>query len=152
MLNADGNYLHAQGGAPLPAIDSFTESDEATTRRVLIVDESRETRDVLRTVLELRGLLILEARGARQGLELARHHHPDVIVLDLDAEFAEDAAVQAGFDDESRDHHSSLLVLGKARQYATSIPDDCVLAKPYHYGPLIRKIEQLVAAAQRTLD
>jgi hypothetical protein len=32
---------------------------------------------------------------------------------------------------------------------AAPIPADCVLAKPYHYAPLIRKIEQLAAAVKR---
>ena len=129
---------------PLPATDLIADCDPANQRRVLIVDESTESREVLRTVLERRGLQILEARGARQGLELARSHHPEVIVLDLDTDAAEDTDIQAGFNSESRTHHSSLLVLGKARQYGTPLPDDRVLTKPYHYAPLVRKIEQLI--------
>ena len=136
----------------MPAISTAAACLPTVAQSVLIVDESQESRDVLRTVLERRGMQIWEASGARQGLEIAQHHHPDVIVLDMDAEFAEDSSIQAGFDVESRDHHSSLLVLGKARKYSRQVPSDCVLAKPYHYGPLVHKIEQLLAAAERTIQ
>ena len=55
---------------------------------VLIIDASEETREVLQTALERRGLRILAADRARRGLELARRHHPDLIVLDLEIEGA----------------------------------------------------------------
>ncbi|MGA7701688.1 MAG: response regulator, partial [Thermoguttaceae bacterium] len=53
-------------------------------RSVLIVDRSEETREVLQTVLERRGVRILAAGRAEKGLELARRHHPDLVVLDLE--------------------------------------------------------------------
>ncbi len=52
---------------------------------VLIVDRSKDSREVLRTVLEKRGVRTWEAAEARRGVELARQHHPQVIVLDLEA-------------------------------------------------------------------
>ena len=53
---------------------------------VLIVDSSPETREVLGTALERQGVRILSASRAERGLELAREHHPDLIVLDLEVE------------------------------------------------------------------
>ena len=53
-------------------------------RSVLIVDRSEETREVLQTVLERRGVRTLAAGRAEMGLELARRHHPDLVVLDLE--------------------------------------------------------------------
>ena len=52
-------------------------------RSVLIVDRSEETREVLQTVLERRGERTLAASRAVKGLELARRHRPDLVVLDL---------------------------------------------------------------------
>ena len=112
-------------------------------RRVLIVDRSDESRDVLRTVLERRGIACLEAGEARAGLELARHHHPEVIVLDLEAEAADDQQICRGFADETRRSRSALVVLGSlsARRGHPSATRE--VSKPYHYGALIRTIEEL---------
>ena len=51
---------------------------------VLIVDRSEETREVLQTVLERRGVRTLAAGRTAAGLDLARRHQPDLIVLDLE--------------------------------------------------------------------
>jgi CheY-like chemotaxis protein len=112
---------------------------------VLIVDCSEESREVLRTVLARRGLRILEASEARAGLELARRHHPGVIVLDLETESADDDGVRAQYDAQSEREGSWLLVLGSSRRPMPS--RGATLPKPYHFAPLIRKIEELLDSA-----
>jgi len=113
---------------------------------VLIVEPSADEREVLRTVLERRGLRIWEAAGVERGLELARKHHPEVIVLDADANRSGNESIQAEFDATSTDQHSSLIVLGRISR-DRSLPAGQVIAKPYHFGPLIHKIEQLAGKA-----
>ena len=118
--------------------------------RVVIVDESPECREVLHTLLESRGVATAEARGAREGLELVRRYHPEVVVLDLDAEAADDDSFRDALDSATREHHTALVVLGTARRYLEQLPDGQVLAKPYHYAPLIRTIERLLAQIHAT--
>lgn len=118
----------------------------ASRHRVLIVDRSEDAREVLRAALERRGIEILEATGARQGAELACRHHPDVIVLDLDTDAADDEQVRRQFDAASRDHATSLVVLGRAQRSAPPWPRERILPKPYHFAPLVRTIEQLLEA------
>jgi len=113
-------------------------------RRVLIVDQSKDSREVISAALQRRGVQTLEASGARQGAELARRHHPQVIVLDLEADSADDGQVQAQYDAESRDHDARLVVLGRAGRYEQTLPKDRIVPKPYHYAPLIRTIERLL--------
>lgn len=117
---------------------------------VLLVESSNEERDVLRTVLETRGLRIWEARGAEEGLEIARQQHPDVIVLDLEAEWADRNEWHDQFAAPQDGHQASLVILGKARHLGTPhSPAQAagpIIAKPYHYAPLIHTIEQLAAA------
>jgi DNA-binding NtrC family response regulator len=112
---------------------------------VVIVDNSEECREVLHTLLSSRGVPSVAARGAREGLELVRRHHPDVVVLDLDAGEADDDKLRDALDTEARQHDTALVVLGKAPRYVAALPDGQVLAKPYHYAPLIRTIERLLA-------
>jgi CheY-like chemotaxis protein len=115
---------------------------------VLIVDTCIEAREVLRTALERRGLQTLEASGAQLGLDLARQHQPDLIVLDL-----ETVAVQAGrtaeqFQQALGSDDTPLVALGSARRTGKLLSGEFV-AKPYHYGPLIHKIEQLLESSRR---
>lgn len=115
-------------------------------KRVLLVDQSDDSRDVLRTVLERRGVEIFEAPTARTGLEMLRQHHPDVIVLDLEAEAANDVTVRAAYDNERASNRAEMVILGNLRQDQQTA-DQHIVRKPYHYGPLIQKIEQLVGQA-----
>jgi DNA-binding response OmpR family regulator len=113
------------------------------------VDQSEDSREVLRTALERRGLQIFEASQPQRGLELARQHHPSVIVLDLEVEIGDGDHLCGQFAQESRTDHSSLVVLGSARLRRDADVDGAAagrqfVSKPYHYGPLIRKIEELV--------
>ena len=64
--------------------------------QVLIVDAADETREVLQTALEHRGLKTAAAVHARQGLAMAKELHPDLVVLDLeiDGEITDDVAAQ----------------------------------------------------------
>jgi CheY-like chemotaxis protein len=125
-------------------------ASEQRSVSVLIVDRSEESRDVLRTVLENRGVNILEARQGAEGLELLREQRPSVVVLDLEVDASDSVELQDAFEDESRRNETSLVLLGKIRGAGQSVCSDStteakhVIAKPYHYAPLIRTIEQLL--------
>ena len=113
---------------------------------VLIVDESPEVREVIRTALARRGVQIFEASRSQQGVALARQHHPDVIVVDMEAETADARHLSADFTAASPQHPPSLVLLGTARRLAgAKSAGGEFISKPYHYAPLIRKIESLLA-------
>ncbi|MGE0606433.1 MAG: two-component system response regulator [Pirellulales bacterium] len=136
-----------------------------TRRCVLIVDRSAESREVLRAVFEPRGLQVYSTDAAAEGLDLARRHAPDVIILDPDlGEVPADEVAQAFFH-QTQQQPARLVVLGGARlridqphaaaansrgqalppaAHSPSTPRE-YLAKPYHYAPLIRRIEALLA-------
>ena len=118
-------------------------------RIVLIVDRSAESREVLRTVLARRGLEILEAAGARAGLELCRRHHPEVVVLDLDSAAAGDDQVCAEFETQVDRDSTSLVLLGAQRRLDPAPVAGRCVPKPYHYAPLVRTIEELLGTAEK---
>jgi DNA-binding NarL/FixJ family response regulator len=118
----------------------------ASRPSVLIVDPSAENREVLRTVLGRRGLTVFEAEAADHGLELAREHHPDVIVLDVEEKQHEHSAAGQQFADEADASGSQLIFLGRFRR-GPVFTGGHVISKPYHFAPLIHTIEQLAAKA-----
>lgn len=121
-----------------------------TNTRILIVDRSEDSREVLRIALERRGVEILEASGLDDGLALAHQHHPKVIVLDIEHETGASDDPCRPFAEPHGGKSPSLVVLGRAKLPVSTSPDGPpaqvghFLSKPYHYGPLIRKIEELL--------
>ena len=101
--------------------------------------------------LERRGLRILATGGKRRGLELAREHRPDLIVLDLELEDSAPEEIYAPFVQQSRASRSTMVFLGNRRRKSQSLSEGEFVSKPYHYGPLVRKIEELLDATGQTL-
>ena len=112
--------------------------------RVLIVDQSPENREVLRTVLQRHGYEIFEAERDTDGLTLAGKCHPKVLVLDIDTVDPDDRSVIEGFDHHAQKENTSVVLLGQVPKPHLSLANSDVVSKPYHYGPLIRKIEALL--------
>lgn len=57
--------------------------DSPQQSTVLIVDDNRENRLLLSSQLSMEGYQILQASGGIEGLEMARKHLPDIILLDV---------------------------------------------------------------------
>jgi hypothetical protein len=141
-------------------------------RSVLIVDRSEETREVLQTVLERRGVRTLAASEPGKAAELARQNQVDLVVLDVEScppdvvrvvtpaepgDSSSETSVRLRVLPSSRPHaergghrnvqpHASphMILLGRVRKWRGDAPDGEFVAKPYHYGPLIRRIEELL--------
>ncbi|HEV3341459.1 MAG TPA: response regulator [Pirellulales bacterium] len=112
-------------------------------RTVLVVDPLDETHEVLRAALGEQGVDVLASHDSARGLALAKQHRPHLIVLDLEADSSSSALAGRLASEASE---TPLVVLGTAKR-ATFGSDACqFLRKPYHYAPLIRKIEELLAA------
>jgi CheY-like chemotaxis protein len=115
--------------------------------RVLIVDSSRESREVLRMLLELRGASTIEADDPEHALQLAGELHPDLIVFDADCDPTPTGVPTEELREAASRSHTPIVILGKVRQLRGQLPSGQIVTKPYHYGPLIRKIDGLLAAA-----
>ena len=50
---------------------------------VLIIDDSPTEVHIMRTALQRHGFETLAASDGNQGIELAREHHPDLILMDV---------------------------------------------------------------------
>lgn len=50
---------------------------------ILTIEDQDDIRRLIRMTLEFKGYRVLEAEGGARGLEMARHEHPDLILLDV---------------------------------------------------------------------
>jgi CheY-like chemotaxis protein len=114
--------------------------------QVLIVDAAEETREVLKTALERLGRKTLTAKQAAQGLAMAQEHRPDLIVLDLEIDDEATEEIAARFAQQSQADRRSLVLLGTVKR-RHPLPQGEYIAKPYHYAPLIRRIEEILSAS-----
>ena len=143
---------------------------------VLIVDPSADSREVLRMGLRRRGVEIIEASHAEQGLAMIDQHRPQIVVLDVETDSnletqdiatgttteayptfptaadstSETTAAETLIFDRLAQQQVSLIVLGKTCPSAGQLTDQedsaasQFFSKPYQYGAVIRKIEELV--------
>jgi DNA-binding response OmpR family regulator len=114
--------------------------------RVLIVDESAESRDVLRTLFERRGATILEARDPSQAMEVAARFKPNLIVMDAESDRTQEESGTEALLNASDRNRTPILILGTVRRARGPHSVAQIVTKPYHYGQLIRKIDGLLAA------
>src|ERR1035437_2598177 len=56
---------------------------EINTKVILCIEDEQEMIDLMRLILSRRGFEILGANGGKEGLEIIRKNHPDLVLLDL---------------------------------------------------------------------
>lgn len=112
--------------------------------RVLIVDQSAESREVLAALLARKGTAAIEASRASEALALAEQLHPQLIVLDADSDSTADRQATRDLTAAARRTNTPIVLLGKITGAQVAMDPSELLAKPYHYGNLIRRIEDVL--------
>jgi len=52
-------------------------------RTILVIDDDIDLVEIIRVTLENEGLKVIDAQSGDRGLEMARQHNPDLILLDV---------------------------------------------------------------------
>lgn len=74
---ASGHTARVAAERPSPA------NDGSTSRRIVVVEDNTDVREMLKTVLELDGHEIETAEDGLQAIELIEFQHPDVALVDI---------------------------------------------------------------------
>jgi CheY-like chemotaxis protein len=135
-MNLRPKYFSPSGGCRLN-----------TLPRVLIVDESADSRDVLRTLLERYGASTLDAPRLEQAVELTESFRPHLIVLDAESDHSAAGTSTNALRNAADKSGTPIVILGTVGPGSGTTAAGQFIAKPYHYGQLLRKIESLLAAA-----
>ena len=72
--------MSKQNGA---AVVSQPNGQATTAKTILIVEDNDLNMKLFHALLETRGYNVLQARDGMEGLRLAREHHPDLIIMDI---------------------------------------------------------------------
>ncbi len=115
---------------------------------ILIVDDGRESRDfIVDYILKPNQFTPLIARNGLEGLEMARQHRPDLILLDLQMPKMNGMQVLDALNDESIDIPVILMTFHGNEEIAIEVFRKGVrdyVKKPY-------TVEEMVAAIERSL-
>ena len=113
--------------------------------RVLIVDDEPDLLSVLRFGLEVEGFDVLEASDGEQGLNMAREHTPDLIVLDLMLPRMDGYKVCRALKFDERYRRIPIFILSARsgetdRRLALDLGADAFITKPYDMKDLVSRI------------
>ena len=122
------------------------------TPRILIVDDEKHIRTLLREQLEEAGYSIVEAQNGREAIQLARAERPDLIILDI---------LMPGLDgfevttilkqsDETADIPIMILSIVEDRDRGYRLGVDSYLTKPIDAEQLLSTVSSLAARGQQT--
>jgi CheY-like chemotaxis protein len=123
-------------------------SNGRDTRRVVIVDDDEEIRELLLRTLPADGFEILEARDGHEALALVDREAPDLLVLDWNMPNVSGGDVLAEL--ARKERRVPVIVLTadddpKRREIAEAHGADAFLVKPFSPIELLRAIERLLA-------
>jgi|SRR5215469_12989947 len=116
--------------------------------KILVVEDSFETRDSLTILLELCGYDVIVASDGKEGLAKALGENPDLIVTDVRMPSVNGIEMLREF----RRHHNYnsvpvLVVTGYSKDYAKeafAAGADQVLAKPFNPEDLLKLVSKLL--------
>lgn len=122
-----------------------------TPRRILVVDDNPDNRDVLSRILELSGYAVLSANNGVHALDVAEQSTPDLILMDL--AMPEMDGWEATSALKTRPHLSHIPVIALTGHVTTddirrAINAGCqdYLAKPVDFDRLLHKVKLHLAA------
>jgi two-component system cell cycle response regulator DivK len=118
---------------------------------ILIVEDNEASRDALARRLERRNYSVLTAADGQQGVSVAHHAKPDLILMDLGMPGMDGWDATAALKTSSETRHIPIIVLSahampNDRHQALAAGGDDFDTKPVQFDRLLTKIEALLTA------
>ncbi|MFD8724754.1 response regulator [Streptomyces sp. NPDC059629] len=117
--------------------------------RVLVVDDNKVIRQLIRVNLELEGLEVVTAADGAECLDVVHRVRPDVITLDVVMPRLDGLRTAAQLRADPRTRDLPLAIVSACTQYEVEagldVGVDAFLAKPFEPAELVRLIRELMA-------
>nr|WP_260327924.1 response regulator [Streptomyces sp. Ag109_O5-1] len=117
--------------------------------RVLVVDDNKVIRQLIRVNLELEGLEVVTAADGAECLDVVHRVRPDVITLDVVMPRLDGLRTAAQLRADPRTRDLPLAIVSACTQYEVEagldVGVDAFLAKPFEPAELVRLVRELMA-------
>ncbi|MFI5667433.1 response regulator [Streptomyces sp. NPDC051704] len=121
--------------------------------RVLVVDDNKVIRQLIKVNLELEGFEVVTANDGVECLDIVRDVCPDVITLDVVMPRLDGFATAAQLRADPRTRHLPLAIVSACTQYEVEAGIDAgvdaFLAKPFEPAELVRVVRRLIERKDR---
>jgi CheY-like chemotaxis protein len=110
--------------------------------RVLVVDDNKVIRQLIRVNLELEGFEVVTAADGVECLEIVHRVQPDVVTLDVVMPRLDGARTAARLREDPRTRHTGIVMVS-----AGTVPagvGDAYIAKPFEPAELVETVRRLV--------
>ncbi|MFJ3899407.1 response regulator [Streptomyces sp. NPDC090083] len=121
--------------------------------RVLVVDDNKVIRQLIRVNLELEGLEVVTAADGAECLDVIHQVRPDVVTLDVVMPRLDGLRTAARLRSDPRTRDLPLAIVSACTQYEVDsgldVGVDAFLAKPFEPAELISLVRQLIERGRR---
>ncbi|MCF1648288.1 MULTISPECIES: response regulator [Streptomyces] len=116
--------------------------------RVLVVDDNKVIRQLIRVNLELEGLEVVTAADGAECLDVVHHVQPDVVTLDVVMPRLDGIRTAARLRADPRTRDTPLAIVSACGHHeieaGLEVGVDAFLAKPFEPAELVRLVRQLM--------
>ncbi len=122
--------------------------------KILVVDDAKLIRELLRHSFIKSGLFVLTAQNGREALELAREHKPDVVVTDIEMPEMDGYALCEKLRDEPELRHTLVVIMSSRGRQSDILRGERLgvsryFVKPFDVEKMQLVVEQLLAESYR---
>lgn len=130
-----------------PLRPAYSRSVSGACGRVLVVDDNKVIRQLIRVNLELEGFEVVTAADGVECLDLVHRVCPDVITLDVVMPRLDGLQTATRLRSDPRTRHLPVAIVSACTQYevdnGVAAGVDAFLAKPFEPSELVRLVRQL---------
>jgi CheY-like chemotaxis protein len=138
--------------ATAAAMKPICEGEATVPKKILIVDDSEDTREMMAKLLELEAFSVITAKDGNAGLAVSADQHPDLIITDINMpnmngiEMIRQLRMLPNIE---RIPIMAITAYGNGvAQEALDAGADSATTKPIPFGALIAEIRKLLASSK----
>jgi len=126
------------------------------SKKILIVDDSEDTREMMTKLLELESFKVITARDGNTGLDAASDEQPDMIITDINMPNMNGIEMIKRLRSLPNVKHVPIMAItaygNGVAQEALDAGADRATTKPIQFGALVAEIREMLARSNQISD